>query len=119
MAVKKLRLDGIGNYAEDVIEEVVDFGAANLLTKLKGQDVPIREGIMRNRWKIRKVSNLESDLINNLEYAEPVTFGTNLPPTWKNGYQLSKADLSPIPKDWATRLIEQTERNMMKELRSL
>ena len=119
MAIKKLRLDGIGNYAEDVIEEVVDFGAANLLTKLKGQNVPIREGIMRNRWKIRKVSNLESDLINNLEYAEPVTFGTNLPPTWKNGYQLSKADLSPIPKDWATRLIEQTERNMMKELRSL
>ena len=90
MAVKKLRLDGIGNYAEDVIEEVVDFGAANLLTKLKGQDVPIREGIMRNRWKIRKVSNLESDLINNLEYAEPVTFGTNLPPTWKNGSAYSK-----------------------------
>ena len=55
MAVKKLRLDGIGNYAEDVIEEVVDFGAANLLTKLKGQNVPIREGIMRNTWKIRKV----------------------------------------------------------------
>ena len=119
MAVKKLRLDGIGNYAEDVIEEVVDFGAANLLTKLKGQNVPIREGIMRNRWKIRKVSNLESDLINNLEYAEPVTFGTNLPPTWKNGYQLTTAEGKVIPKDWATRLIEQTERNMMKELRSL
>ena len=37
MAVKKLRLDGIGNYAEDVIEQVVDFGAVNLLGKLKGQ----------------------------------------------------------------------------------
>ena len=119
MAVKKLRLDGIGNYAEDVIEEVVDFGAANLLTKLKGQDVPIKEGTMRNRWKIRKVSNLESDLINNLEYAEPVTFGTNLPPSLKNGYQLTTAEGKEIPKDWATRLIEQTERNMMKELRSL
>ena len=115
MAVKKLRLDGIGNYAEDVIEEVVDFGAANLLTKLKGQDVPIREGIMRNRWKIRKVSNLESDLINNLEYAEPVTFGTNLPPTWKNGYQLSEADGTPIPKDWAKRFIDQTINIMKKE----
>ena len=74
---------------------------------------------MRNRWKIRKVSNLESDLINNLEYAEPVTFGTNLPPSWKNGYHLTTAEGKEIPKDWATRLIEQTERNMMKELRSL
>ena len=54
MAVKKLRLDGIGNYAEDVIEQVVDFGAVNLLGKLKGENVPIREGIMRNTWKIRK-----------------------------------------------------------------
>ena len=115
MAVKKLRLDGIGNYAEDVIEQVVDFGAVNLLGKLKGQNVPIREGIMRNTWKIRKVSNLESDLINNLEYAEPVTFGTNLPPTWKNGYQLSKSDNTPVPKDWANRLIEKTKRDILKE----
>ena len=115
MAVKKLRLDGIGNYAEDVIEQVVDFGAVNLLGKLKGQNVPIREGIMRNTWKIRKVSNLESDLINNLEYAEPVTFGTNLPPTWRNGYQLSKSDNTPVPKDWANRLIEKTKRDILKE----
>ena len=115
MAVKKIRLDGIGNYAEDVIEQVVDFGAVNLLGKLKGQNVPIREGIMRNTWKIRKVSNLESDLINNLEYAEPVTFGTNLPPTWKNGYQLSKSDNTPVPKDWANRLIEKTKRDILKE----
>ena len=115
MAVKKLRLDGIGNYAEDVIEQVVDFGAVNLLGKLKGQNVPIDEGIMRNTWKIRKVSNLESDLINNLEYAEPVTFGTNLPPTWKNGYQLSKSDNTPVPKDWANRLIEKTKRDILKE----
>ena len=119
MAVKKLRLDGIGNYAEDVIEQVVDFGAVNLLGKLKGQNVPIREGIMRNTWKIRKVSNLESDLINNLEYAEPVTFGTNLPPTWKNGYQLTNADNAPIPKEWASIAIEKTKRDTMKELRSL
>ena len=119
MAVKKLKLDGIGNYAQDVVEEVVDFGAVNLHGKLKGQNVPIREGIMRNTWKIRKVSNLESDLINNLEYAEPVTFGTNLPPTWKNGYQLSDADNNPIPKEWASIAIEKTKRDILKELRSL
>ena len=120
MAVKKLRLDEIGNYAEDVIEQAVDFAAANLFQRLRDKsNVPIRDGIMRTRWKIRKVSNLESDLINNLEYAEPVTFGTNLPPTWKNGYQLTTAEGKEIPKDWATRLIEHTERNMMKELRSL
>ncbi len=120
MAVKKLRLDEIGNYAEDVIEQAVDFAAANLFQRLRDKsNVPIRDGIMRTRWKIRKVSNLESDLINNLEYAEPVTFGTNLPPTWKNGYQLTTADKTPIPKEWASIAIEKTKRDTMKELRSL
>lgn len=120
MAVKKLKLDGIGNYAQDVIEKSVDSAAANLFQRLRDKsNVPIREGTMRGRWRIRKVSNLESDLINNLEYAEPVTFGTNLPPTWKNGYQLSDADNNPIPKEWASIAIEKTKRDILKELRSL
>ena len=120
MAVKKLRLDGIGNYAEDVIEQSVDSAAANLFQRLRDKTkVPFREGIMRTRWKIRKVSNLESELVNNLEYAEPVTFGTNLPPTWKNGYQLTNADNAPIPKEWASIAIEKTKRDILKELRSL
>ena len=120
MAVKKLRLDGIGNYAEDVIEQSVDSAAANLFQRLRDKsNVPIREGTMRTRWKIRKVSNLESELVNNLEYAEPVTFGTNLPPTWKNGYQLTTADGTPIPKEWASIAIEKTKRDILKELRSL
>ena len=119
MATKTLNLDQIGNFAEDEVERLVAFGASRLLQKLKSNNVPIDESIMRIAWFQRPVSNLEIDLINKLEYAEPVTFGTNLPPTWKNGYQLTTASGKAIPKDWASRLIEQTERNTMKELRSL
>ena len=121
MATKKLNLGQIGNFAEDEFEELVKFGAARLEQRLKNpsEEIPIDEGTMFKQWFQRPVSNLEIDLINKLEYAEPVTFGTNLPPTWKNGYQLTTAEGKEIPKDWATRLIEQTERNMMKELRSL
>tara|TARA_A100001011_G_C14039093_1_gene726974 strand:+ start:315 stop:671 length:357 start_codon:yes stop_codon:yes gene_type:complete len=115
MATKRLNLGQIGNFAEDEFEELVKFGATRLLQRLKSNNVPIDESIMRIAWFQRPVSNLEIDLINKLEYAEPVTFGTNLPPTWKNGYQLTTASGKAIPKDWANRFIEQTIRDVKKE----
>ncbi len=117
MATKTLNIGQIGNFAEDETEELVKFGAARLLQRLKNpsETIPIDEGTMFKAWFKRPVSNLEIDLINKLEYAEPVTFGTNLPPTWKNGYQLSKSDNTPVPKDWANRLIEKTKRDILKE----
>ena len=115
MATKTLNLGQIGNFAEDETEVLVKFGANRLLQKLKSEKVPVREGTMRTAWFKRPVSNLEIDLINKLEYAEPVTFGTNIPPSWKNGYQLSEADGTPIPKDWAKRFIDQTINIMKKE----
>ena len=117
MATKKFNLDQIGNFAEDKIEELVKFGAVRLESYLKNprEEIPIDEGTMFKQWFQRPVSNLEIDLINKLEYAEPVTFGTNLPPSWKNGYQLTKSDKTPIPKDWANRLIEKTKRDIIKE----
>ena len=118
MATKKFNLGQIGNFAEDETEELVKFGASRLLQKLRNpsEAIPIDEGTMFKSWFQRPVSNLEIDLINKLEYAEPVTFGTNLPPTWKNGYQLTKeGNQIPVPKDWANRLIEQTKRDILKE----
>ena len=37
MAVKKLKLDGIGNYAQDVIEKSVDSAAANNSKQIKSK----------------------------------------------------------------------------------
>ena len=116
MATKKFNLGQIGNFAEDEFEELVKFGAARLQQKLQGKEVPVREGTMFKAWFQRPVSNLEIDLINKLEYAEPVTFGTNLPPSWKNGYQLTKSDnTTPVPKNWAKILVEQTIRDIKRE----
>ena len=118
MATKKIKLGQIGNFAEDKTEELVKFGATRLLQKLRNpsEEIPVDTGTMFKQWFERTVSNLEIDLINKLEYAEPVTFGTNLPPSWKNGYQLTKeGNQIPVPKDWADRLIEQTKRDILKE----
>ena len=116
MATKNFNIGQIGDFSESEIEDLVVTGANILLQRLKGEDVPVREGTMRTAWFKRTVSNLEVDLINKLEYAEPVTFGTNLPPSWKNGYQLTKSDnQTPIPKDWANRLIEKTKRDIIRE----
>ena len=115
MVTKNINLGQIGNLSEDEIERIVGLGANILLQKLKSTNVPVNEGTMRTAWFQRPVSNLEIDLINKLEYAEPVTFGTNIPPSWKNGYQLSEADGTRILKDWAKRFIDQTINIMKKE----
>ena len=117
MATKKIKLGQIGDFAENETEELVKFGATRLLQRLKNpsEEIPVDQGTMFKQWFQRPVSNLEIDLINKLEYAEPVTFGTNLPPSWRNGYQLSKSDKTPIPKDWANRLIEKTIRDVTTE----
>ena len=58
MAFVNLRLDQIGNFAEDKVERLVQFGAVRLQQKLKGQEVPVNEGTMRTAWFQRPVSNL-------------------------------------------------------------
>jgi|TARA_R100000149_G_C5864781_1_gene129787 hypothetical protein len=118
MATKSFNLGQIGDFAENETEELVEFGATRLLQRLQNPDeeIPVDTGTMFKQWFKRPVSSLEIDLINKLEYAEPVTFGTNLPPSWKNGYQLTKSDNeTPIPKDWVNRLIEKTKRDIIRE----
>ena len=115
--VRQIRLDQIDDVMAEAVQELVQKTTLRW-TELSKKATPVVSGNLRNGWKT-DIRKFKGTIINNVEYAEPVTFGTNLPPTWKNGYQLTTAEGKEIPKDWATRLIEQTERNMMKELRSL
>jgi len=54
-------------------------------------------GSLRNAWQtqIRKFSGTVS---NNLPYAEPVCFGTNLPPSWGGQYRTRQKTVAGFPE---------------------
>jgi len=119
MATQKIEFKDIGNFVQSKINKTVEFGANDLLGKLKQSDVPIKESTMRTSWFKRQNAPDDFEVINKLPYAEPVTFGylpnTVLPPSWKNGYKLTAGDdeFAPeVPRNWAEIKIEQTKRNM-------
>ena len=65
-------------------------------------------GQLRNAWQtdIKKFSGTVS---NNLPYAEPVCYGTNLPPSWKKTFRTRQQTTKGFPEligkelqQWAT-----------------
>ena len=75
-------------------------------------------GQLRNAWQtdIKKFKGIVS---NNLPYAEPVCFGTNLPPSWGNQYRTRQNTQAGFPeligkelKTWALEEYERIKRRL-------
>tara|TARA_R100000353_G_scaffold136329_1_gene96795 strand:- start:243 stop:695 length:453 start_codon:yes stop_codon:yes gene_type:complete len=77
----------------------------NFFTLPNGQVVPFRKalldrgsgGELREAWQtqIKKFSGL---ILNNKPYAEPVCFGTNLPPSWRGKYRTRQNTQAGFPE---------------------
>ena len=50
------------------------------------------------------VQKLQGRIINNVEYAEPVIYGTELPPSWKGRYRTRKQTIKGFPELQAKQL---------------
>ncbi len=102
---RKIRLDQI----DDVMREAVkDLVAATTLewTKRVKKATPVRVvykgepkggGQLRAAWQT-EIKPLEGTIINNLAYAEPVCFGTNLPPSWGKVYRTRQETVAGFPE---------------------
>ena len=53
-------------------------------------------GSLRNAWQT-KIEPLKGRITNNLEYAEPVVYGTSLPPSWKGKYRTRQGTVPGYP----------------------
>ena len=54
-------------------------------------------GQLRNAWQT-EIKPLEGTISNNLAYAEPVCFGTNLPPSWGKIYRTRQKTVAGFPE---------------------
>ena len=104
---RQIRIDQI----PDVMEEaVIDLVAATTLewTRRVKKATPVDTGRLRNSWQT-EIKPTSGTIINNLPYAEPVCYGTNLPPSWGGQFRTKQKTVAGFPEligkelqQWAT-----------------
>lgn len=93
---RQIRIDQI----PDVMEEaVVDLVAATTLewTRRVKKATPVDTGRLRNSWQT-EIKPTTGTIINNLPYAEPVCYGTNLPPSWGGSFRTKQKTVAGFPE---------------------
>ena len=92
----------------------------NFFTLPNGQVVPFRKalldrgtgGQLRESWQT-KIGKFQGEVFTNVEYAEPVAYGTNLPPSWGGQYRTRQN----IIKGYPELVAKQLERFIRDEFR--
>ena len=77
----------------------------NFFTLPNGQVVPFKKalldrgtgGELREAWQT-EIKKFRGTIINNKPYAEPVCYGTNLPPSWGGRYRTRQDTTAGFPK---------------------
>ena len=77
----------------------------NFFTLPNGQVVPFRKalldrgtgGELREAWQT-DIKRFRGTIINNKPYAEPVCYGTNLPPSWGGSYRTRQDTTAGFPE---------------------
>ena len=106
---RQIRIDQI----PDVMEEaVIDLVAATTLewTRRVKKATPVDTGRLRNSWQT-DIKPTTGTIINNLPYAEPVCYGTNLPPSWGGQYRTRQKTVAGFPELIAKELEQYIQRN--------
>ena len=100
---RQIRIDQIDDVMEEAVQRLVKKTTMQW-TSLAKKATPVGEtGNLRNGWKT-DIKKLQGRIINNVEYAEPVIYGTALPPSWKGRYRTRKQTIKGFPELQAKQL---------------
>lgn len=84
---------------DDVFRNAVQQLVKNTTLKwtvISKKATPVDTGNLINSWQT-VIKNYEGNIFNNVEYAEPVIFGTALPPSWQGRYRTKKNTIKGFP----------------------
>ena len=85
---RQIRLDQIDDLMAEAVQELVQKTTLRW-TELSKKATPVGEtGDLRNDWKT-DIRKFKGTIINRMEYAEPVIYGTSLPPSWQGKFRTS------------------------------
>ncbi len=93
---REIRLSGIGDHFEQQVINTVRKATFKAEKDIK-EFTPVVTGNLRNSFK-NKVEPFVGEVFTNVEYAEPVAYGTNLPESWGNKYRTRQNTIKGYPE---------------------
>ena len=101
--VRQIKLDQIDDVMAEAVQELVQKTTLRW-TALTKEATPVGEtGNLRNGWKTN-IRKFRGTIINNVEYAEPVIYGTSLPPSWQGKFRTRQQTIKGFPELQAKQL---------------
>ena len=101
--VRQIKLEQIDDVMKEAVQELVQKTTLQWTTLAK-KATPVGEtGNLRNDWKT-DIGKLRGTIINRMEYAEPVIYGTSLPPSWQGKFRTRQQTIKGFPELQAKQL---------------
>ena len=108
---RQIKLTEIDDFFEELVVNLVAATTLEWTTRVK-KATPVDTGRLRAAWPT-DIKPREGTVTNNVVYAEPVCFGTNLPPSWGGRYRTRQKTVAGFPE-----LIgKELEQYVMKQIR--
>ena len=93
---REIRLSRIGDHFEQQVINTVRKATLKAEKDIK-EFTPVVTGNLRNSFK-NKVEPFVGEVFTNVEYAEPVAYGTNLPESWGGTYRTRQNTIKGYPE---------------------
>ena len=92
---RRIKLTQVKDFYKELIVDAV-AGTTLEWTRRVKKETPVDTGRLRAAWQT-DIKPLEGTVSNNVVYAEPVCFGTNLPPSWGGKYRTKQKTVAGFP----------------------
>ena len=93
---REIRLSGIGEHFEDKVIRTVKKATLEWEAKVK-QATPVDTGNLRGSWQ-NDIQPFVGEVFTDVEYAEPVAYGTSLPPSWGGRFKTRQQTIKGYPE---------------------
>ena len=94
---RQIKIEQIDDLMKEAVQELVQKTTLQWTTLAK-KATPVGEtGNLRNDWKT-DIKKFRCTIINRMEYAEPVIYGTSLPPSWGGRFRTRQQTIKGFPE---------------------
>lgn len=93
---REINLNSFGNHYGEQLSRVVKEATLEWEAKVK-LATPVVSGNLRGSWD-NDIEKFRGEVFTDVEYAEPVAFGTNLPPSWGGSYKTRQQTVKGYPE---------------------
>ena len=99
---RQIKIEQIDDLMKEAVQELVQKTTLQWTTLAK-KATPVDTGNLRNAWET-DIRKFKGTIINRIEYAEPVIYGTSLPPSWGGRFRTRQNTIKGFPELQAKQL---------------